>query len=204
MRLSHRLVALHAAGIVVLIMVVLSSVLWMSAAHNKLAEHSSEELVGAGINSLRQRTLTLVRDYSAWDEGYEALLADDRDWLYSNIGASVTEIGTFDMALLAVPGRDESFGWVAGSPRDGENGLLPEEILKPMLALLDQPGPATVASRTLIARFEGEPWIFAVSEVTPVEGPPAGVPAHLLPIQIHGVQLSGERLDQIGSNPAGR
>ena len=198
MQLSHRLVALHVAGIAILIVVVLSSLLWMSAAHNKLARNSSEDLVGAGINALRQRTLTLVRDYSAWDEGYAALLADDRDWLYSNIGASVTEIGTFDMALLYVSARHVSFGWVDGSPREGEGGLLPEAILAPVLAMLDRPGPPNVGSRTLIARFNGEPWIFAVSHVTPVEGPPAGVPAELLPIQIHGVQLSGERLAQIG------
>jgi signal transduction histidine kinase len=189
---------MHVTGIVVLILVVLSSVFWMSAAHNKLAKRSSEDLVAAGITSLRQRTLTLVKDYSAWDEGYAALLTGDREWLYSNIGASVVEIGTFDMALVDAANQDVYFGWAAESPPEGETGLLPDTILRPVLALLDQPGPSNVQTRTLIAEFQGSPWIFAVSHVTPVEGPPEGVPLEDLPIQVHGMRLSDERLEQIG------
>ena len=71
MRLSHRLVALHVAGVAILILVVLSSVVWVSAEHNKLALESSESMVRGGIASFRARLRTLVRDYSIWDEAYD-------------------------------------------------------------------------------------------------------------------------------------
>jgi signal transduction histidine kinase len=200
LRLSHRLVALHVGGIVLLILVVLSSVLWISAEHNKLAKNSSEDLVRAGINSIRSRTYTLVRDYSIWDEGYTAVLADDREWLFSNIGISVTDIGTFDLAVLDVPGRGPDVGWTHGSPPEGETGILPDDLRKSIVGLLDNPRPRSTDTRTLIAEFQGEPWIFAVSRVTPVSGIPDQADADALPRQIHGQQLSPERLAQIGAN----
>ena len=198
--LSHRLVALHVAGVALLILVVLSSVVWVSAEHNKLAKVSSENLVQAGVQSLRSRALTLVRDYSIWDEGYEGVLADDRAWLYRNIGVGVTEIGTFDLVLLDVPGDGPPFGWLSDSPEDGQIGVLPDDVLDPVLALLKDPGPGSVATRTLIAEFQGEPWIFAVSRVTPVAGLPEGAAIEDLPWQIHGQRLSQERVAQIGQN----
>ena len=51
-RLSHRLVAMHVAGVAILILVVLSSVIWVSAEHNRLALESSESMVRGGIANL--------------------------------------------------------------------------------------------------------------------------------------------------------
>ena len=53
------------------------------------------------------------------------MLADDRDWLYSNIGVGVTEIGTFDLVLLEVPGRGPPSGWRRGSPTRARPGCCP-------------------------------------------------------------------------------
>ncbi len=103
LRLSRRLVALHAGGIALLIAVVLSTALWISAQHNRLALDSSYQLVENEIGSVRASAFTLIKDYSLWDQGFASVLADDRDWLYSSIGSSVTELGTFDLAILARP-----------------------------------------------------------------------------------------------------
>ena len=73
MRLSHRLVAMHVAGVAILILVVLLSVVWVSAEHNKLALESSESMVRGGVASFRARVRTLVRDYSIWNEAYDAV-----------------------------------------------------------------------------------------------------------------------------------
>lgn len=202
LRLSHRLVALHAGGIALLIAVVLSTAFWMSAEQNRLAVRSSEELVRNAVTSLRTRVYTLVRDYSIWDEGYSAVLADDRAWLYSNIGSSVIEIGTFDVAIIAVPGSTP-FGWVSGSPPEGEVDILPAALLKPILELVEAAEKGTVATRTLIAEFDGSPWVFAIARMTPVDGAPSGVRPAELPRQIHGVRLTQERLSQIGQDILG-
>ena len=124
LRLSHRLVALHASGIALLIIVVLTTATWISSQQNHLAKEFSQRLVKNQIESDRAGAYGLVRDYSLWDEAFAAVRSDDRNWLYSNIGTSVTELGTFDLVVL-VPDARTNFGWVAGSPPDGVADILP-------------------------------------------------------------------------------
>ena len=200
LRLSHRLVAMHVGGIALLILVVLLSVVWISAEHNKLAKTSSQDLVASAIEAQRARAYTLVRDYSIWDEGYEAALAEDRDWLYTNIGVGVTETDTFDLVLIDVPGGGPPFGWLMDSPAEGESGLLPNKLLDSIRALLEQSEGGAVGTRSMIAEFEGEPWIFAVMRIRPVAGAPEDRSSDSLPRQIHGHRLSQERIEQIGES----
>jgi signal transduction histidine kinase len=76
---------------------------------------------------------------------------------------------------------------------------LPPDILNAILALLDGPG-GSYRTRTLIAEFNGEPWIFGVSRITPVDGIPEDIVPERLPRQIHGYKLTQDRLSQIGQN----
>jgi signal transduction histidine kinase len=197
--LSRWLVGLHVGGVTLLVLALLSSVLWISAEHNKLALESSENMVRAGIASFRSRLRTLVRDYSIWDEAYEAVVADDRDWLYSNIGNAAAEIGTLDM-IVFVPKSGTPFGWQHDSPEVGETDLLPPALLGTILAMLDTSAADDGQPPTLLASLDGLPWAFSAAHVTPVDGAPAGVSPADLPVQIHGLQLSDARLHQIGRN----
>jgi signal transduction histidine kinase len=198
-RLSHRLVTLHIGGILVLVFVVLSSVLWVSREHNHLAIESSQELVRSGVTAFRLRLRTLVRDYSVWDEAYEAIRAGDRKWLYSNIGNAAAEIGTLDLIEFVDPITHEGFGWRAGTPPESESGLLPPDLIDTILRLLDGDASDEGVAKTVLAKLDGEPWAFSVARVTPVNGPPAGVALDELPLQIHGLRLSDARLRLIGT-----
>ncbi len=200
MRLSHRLVALQIAGVVMLILVVLSSVLWISAEHNRLALESSENIVRRGVEAFRQRLRTLVKDYSIWDEAFDAVMQDDRDWLYSNIGNAAAEIGTLDMIVFLGP-EGEAYGWRVGSPRWGEPNPLPEPVTRAIVELLASKDDGAAPARTLLADLGGETWAFSVARVMPVSGVPMGMDTRDLPIQIHGMRLSGDRLSQIGADP---
>ena len=144
LRLSHGLVALHAGGIVALILVVLGTALWISREHNGLALKSSQRLIKNEIEAMRSSTYTLVRDYSLWNEGFAAVVEDDREWLFSSIGSSVTDLGTFDLAIL-VPDATTNFGWIAGSPPEGEVDILPPELLDAILGA--PPGEPTRTRR---------------------------------------------------------
>ncbi|MER2509262.1 MAG: ATP-binding protein [Amaricoccus sp.] len=197
--LSRRLVAFHVGGVALLLLVVLASVLWVSSEHNKLARVSSENLVSAGLTSLRTRALTLVRDYSIWDEGFDAVVENDRVWLYENIGVSVTDIRTFDLVTIDMPGHGPAYGWTENSPPEGETGLLPPDMLQALLALPDDGDVATTETRTRFGMLNGEPWYFAVSYVRPVEKFPSGASAKSLPRQIHGQRLSDD-LEQLREN----
>ena len=200
MRLSHRLVALHIAGVAILILVVLSSVVWISAEHNKLALESSESMVRGGIAAFRARLRTLVKDYSVWDEAYEAVIADDRDWLYRNIGNAAAEIGTLDLIAFVPRTGGGSFGWRSDTAEEGVADPLPRDVLASLMHMLDTVETDMGASGTMLAEFDGAPWAFSVARVTPVAGAPKGIDPADLPLQVHGQRLSAERLASIGRN----
>jgi signal transduction histidine kinase len=199
LRLSRRLVALHVCAVVLLIGVVLSTTLWIAAETNRLARESSERLVETGLNAFRSRLYTLVKDYSIWDEAYAAIGAGDRAWLYSNIGTAASEIGTMDMILFVEAPGAEPFGWVEGSPEEGELGLLPAATVSEVVGLLQEDGRPDPRYRTTMARVGDEVWAFAVARVRPLDQLPADAELGDLPVQIHGMRLPGPRLDQIGS-----
>ena len=86
-----------------------------------------------------------------------------------------------------------------GSPPNGEPDPLPAPLLETILRLLDDPTIADSA-RTLLAEFGGATWAFSAARVTPVDGLPPGVRLEELPVQVHGMRLSADRLQQIGQN----
>lgn len=198
LRHSHQLTALNIAGITAFVLVMLATVLWISNEHNRLARASSERMVQGGIASFRTKIETVVSDYSIWDEAHAAIVADDREWLYRNIGTGAAEIGALDIIVLVDPVSGAGFGWRAGSPVAGETGLLPDAIVEVALGLLDDPAAEGPAST--FALVGGEPWAIAVTTVRPVEGPPAGLRAGDMPRQIHGLRLGGRSLDGIAAN----
>jgi len=199
---SRRLAASHFASITLLIAVVVASILWVSARHNALAEESYERMVRGGLSALETRMAAVVRDYSIWEEAYQAIRDADYPWVYSSIGiaAASDEIGTVDLVVLTDPFRDTEYGWVRGSPERGEAGLLPSPLRETLLALLDGTDPAAAEARTTFARFDGGVWIFAVTRVLPPGGLPEGLTDAEAPRQIHGVRLAGEVLSGLGSH----
>ncbi len=196
--LSRKLAAIHASGIGLLVLVVIATTLWISSEHNTLARVASQELATSGVNSMRNRLATLVRDYSIWDGAYNALVRDDRAWLYRNIGNAATDIGTLDLIEFVYPPVGAPFGWREGSPREGETELLPRELLTRILRELDPWAFDGEASRTIVAEYEGEPWMFSLAAVRPVNGLPDGVTGQDLPRQIHGYRIDADRLADIG------
>ena len=200
LRLSHRLVALHIGGVALLILVVLGSVLWISAKHNELAAKSSARLVRGGLTAFRVKVETLVYDYSVWDEAYQALKQDDRTWLYSNIGTAATDIGTLDLIVFVRPETGQEFGWQVGSPPAGESGLLPAETLAAVLGLVAGAEPADGAKRSFFALLDGEPWALSAAQVRPLAGVSDGTPSDRLPRQIHGLRISPERLSELSES----
>jgi signal transduction histidine kinase len=198
--LSRKLAAIHVTGIGLLFLVVIATTFWISAEHNTLARRASEDLVGSGVKSLRTRLGSFARDYSIWDDAYDSLVIDDRDWIYRNIGNAASEIGTLDLIEFVYPPIGEPFGWQLGSPPEGEANLLPRDLLTRILRELDVPGKGDGRPDTIFANWKGDPWIFALALVRPVEGIPAGVSPEDLPRQIHGLRLSDQRLATIGSD----
>jgi signal transduction histidine kinase len=200
LRFSRYLARFHIGGIILLVLVVVSSVLWLSARHNELARESSERMVSGGISAFKVKMQTVVKDYSIWDEAYNAIRADDFGWLYSNIGTGAAEIGALDKIVIIDPLRNRNFGWRQGSPQEGESDLLPPELVATMVQLLVETGEEENAAQSAFELLGDEPWSFAITRVIPVGGLPDGVSLEDLPMQIHGLHMTRGVLDGIGAN----
>ena len=111
----------------------LSSVSGSLREHNLLALRSSESLVGGGLDAFRARAADPRRRLFGLGRGLQAAWTGDRDWLYSNIGNAAAEIGTLDLIDFVDPETGEVLRLAAGSPGDGEPGLLPPELLAPIV-----------------------------------------------------------------------
>jgi signal transduction histidine kinase len=200
LRLSRSLAFLHFGGIVALVLVVLVSVLWVSAQHNSLAKDSSQRLVESGFESLLLKIRTVVRDYSVWDEAYAAVDKFDPEWLYRNIGTGVTVMGTLDLIVIFDPMNGREVGWIESSPEQGEANLLSRDVVETVNGLInDARGTETVIGSAFIM-IEGEPWMIAAAHVQPFEGVPPGRVNETLPVQVHGLRVSEEILNQVGSS----
>jgi signal transduction histidine kinase len=200
-RLSRRLAAMHFLGVVSLVVVVMLSMLWVSAEHNALARENSVQLVDGAIRAFRAEGETLVKDYSAWTEAYEAVRADDRAWLYSNIGQSVTSLDTLDLTVLFNPATGAQVGWVDDSPREGEAGILPAEIVEKMRTSLDAANPVF----SMLTSLNGEIWALSATRITRIvddagKDKPVAEDAATAPTQIHGRILSQRTLDRMSRN----
>jgi signal transduction histidine kinase len=207
LRLSRRLAFMHVGGILGLILVVAATILYVSGEHNRLAHTSSVALVESGVEAFRSKMRTVVKDYSIWDEAYAAVQAEDLDWLYRNIGTGASEIGALDVIVVVDPARGRATGWRAGSPVEGEAGLVPAPVLATVLdelsrtvpieaiagAQIDQDGQRREAA-SLFAEVNGELWVFAATRIRPLAGFGADVDDASVPRQVHGLRVGGALL----------
>lgn len=204
LRFSRRLSAMHIAGIGGLILVVVASVLYISREHDRFAAASSERMVRGGIAAIHSKYEAVVRDYSVWDEAYEAILRSDDDWLYSNIGTGSAEIGALDLIVLHDPVTGLDRGWVEGSDVPGEPDLLPPGIMTTVLGLLAADGDRATAApfeaRSTFARMDGGTWIFSATRVRPVNISTPSRPEEELPVQIQGLRITDEVIGRIAAN----
>ena len=196
-RLSSRLSMMHLAASAVLVCVIVLGTFWLSVEHDRQAASGAGKMVDTKIASFEEQLRATNRDYSVWTEAYRAILGNDMDWLYSNIGTGAAEIGALDLIVLVPPGDVAPFGWRAGSPEGGETDLLPAELVEAMLAMLRGTSAAEKLVRSAYAFVDGDLWLLTVTRVTPIDGVPVGVADAAIPRQIQGVRIASQLLEDI-------
>ena len=196
-RFSRRLAVFHMISLLAMIVVVLSSVLWISFRHNDLAQNSARRMVTSAVAAFQQKMETVVRDYSIWDEALEAVAQRNVDWLHSSIGSAAADIGTLDLVVIAEPDDSWRIAWRAGSELEGEAWLLEPALRAGLMRMLDGTDPASHKVRTAFAEHDGSVWSFAITRIVPI-GEVASDEAY--PIQIHGLNMTSARLATLGAN----
>jgi signal transduction histidine kinase len=186
---SKRMILVHTVGILLLIISGLGTLLVTTKRFNDLQRDASQVMVETQISALRDKTETFVRDYSVWDEAFEAFRTDDVDWIYRNIGTAATDIGALDLIVMLDQKGGKTLRWVEGSAPDGSAAPVAPEVIDEILARRPS-DPADVEWTTSMVRMVGGvPWIFAATTVRPIEIAQGALTFADLPIQIHGVEI---------------
>ena len=69
-----------------------------------------------------------------------------------------------------------------------------------MRGLLTDGQPSQVPVRSAFLRLGDEVWALSITAVTPLAGRPEGLSIAELPLQIHGVRISEDRLHELGGS----
>lgn len=188
-----------AASVVLLLGSIAFALSWTAGQHDQLAERNTELMIESAVESLKDRTETLAFDYAFWDPYYEAVISNDDEWLYPNVGSGAIEGTAIEMIVQILPGHESNQGWDHLHEDEAPTpGLLDEEIAQRVNATLDAT-PST--SQDVFSYFEvidGQVWLLAVSRITPYEGISPDIPDIEIPRQVMGVRLSEEVLDRLG------
>ncbi len=186
-------------GVAMLAITVAAVVLWMAVRQNEVAAENTFRMVKGGIAERLDRLATTTLDYSLRDLAYDAILTDDEEWMYDNIGTVATGDGPMDMVVLIKPGDTGRFGWDKESDEAGRSSdMVDEAAIQSVLGLLDAQPPDGRAAVSTIARSGGEIWMLSAARVTPWDGVPEGAGDADLPRQVQGLLVGPELLGFIG------
>lgn len=188
-RLSTILTRVYLLTAATMVAAVTFGLLWISDRHNQLARNGALEMVTTKIDSFEQNQRDMNADNSIWTEAYDAILNEDIDWLYNNIGTAAM-IGTVDLVAFVPRHRAPLIGWMAETPPEGSGDLVPPRIVTDLLDRLGQTDPESKAVVSTYARFNGDYWLLSATRVINTEGVPEGVADEAIPRQIRGVRAS--------------
>jgi len=186
---SRRMILVHTVGIILLILSGLGTLLVATKRFDDLQRDASQVMVETQISALRDKTETFVRDYSVWDEAYDAFEAGDVEWIYRNIGTAATDIGALDLIVVLDQKSERVLRWVAGSDPDGSAAPVAPEVIEEILARRPTDPPDLEWKTSMVRQVDGVPWIFAATTVRPIEVAPGTLRFSDLPIQVHGIEI---------------
>lgn len=191
--LSRRLATTHVIALVALVSVVLASVFWMSAQHDRLAQAAARKMVQSGLETIGNKLESMVLDYSIWTEAHDAIHERDVDWLFTSIGSGAAVTGARDFILLTDPQSGFTIAWANGSPPGGEAGLIPEGVLGEVLGLVAPSQAGDGVARSTFSRIGDSVWAFSVTHVVETDGRAASGDG-AAPLQVHGLRIDGAML----------
>jgi signal transduction histidine kinase len=178
-------------GIVLLMAATMVATVWMARQQDIAARVASRQMVAGGLEAFVERTKVTLLDYAVWTDAYDNILAEDIDWIASNISDS----DTFDLVLVQRP-HDTALGWDAGEgPR---TDLLEPEAIATVNRLLDDLPVQMDSVAAAYVRSGDRLWYLAIARVVPQDEIPTDVTDAELPRLIIGFRVTTDLFRDLG------
>lgn len=186
-------------AVILLIGAVWFSATWIADQHDKTAKLNGEMMMDSSVESEVEQMVTLAKDYSYWDPYYEAVLANDVEWLYPNTGEGVYEDGSIELIAHIFPGHQRHQGWDYSNIGEAPTSdIVDDAVFAKINAALDE----TVSKReavTTVEMMNDEIWLFVGTWITPFNGVDVSIPDRQIPRQIMGKRLNDTFLAAVSS-----
>ena len=194
--ISGRITLNLIAGIAITVVTIVVAVFWMASRQDEQAAVSTETMVAGGVAAMQRRAEALANDYGWWDDAYQAFVNGDAEWLYTNVGSSVTETMVADLFAIISPEGEIVYGWDLDEDVEPADVLTPE-VIEAIRSLAEGMPVESLAARGAFIRVDNEPMVIGVSRIVPFISNPE-IDPKLLPLFVSGLRLTDERLGDLG------
>lgn len=186
------------AGIVITVVTVIVAIFWMAARQNEQAAHSTETMVIGGVEAMNRRVQSLANDYGWWQDFYDAYVAEDAEWMVTNIASSIEETEIADIMAVVSPAGAIDYGWVLAEDTAAED-ILTVEVIDGIKNLAEGMPVESLAARSSFIDTGSSIMLIAVSRVAPVYEEEKQIPAEL-PFFVVGITLTEDALLALGQS----
>ena len=201
--LTNRITALLIGAILITIVAVSSVIVWMSAEHNRISAEDSIVRIDGGLRSLETSLKLLAIDYSWWQEAYDNINARNDEWVYSNMGISVVdsataEVATVDLVYILSPAGAPIYGWVKDGGNASATDVLEPGVIADLREQLAQQPSDAPAAVIQFASVNDHLFLLSATRVMPTvfdEIDPA-----TLPTSVMGYRLDTARISDLGKS----
>ena len=199
LRVSRRIGRFLTIGVIIFALAAAAFAFWVTREHNRLAGTASEQMVRGGFSALDDTLKTVTMDFAIWPDAVEAMRADDRTWVWENIGISAAVTETTDLMMVQTADRSTAYGWSPGMDAEPSTELLAPEVIDLMNALLDE---VEIADRRAVSAYamSGDTrWLLSAARMVsddPAEDPTSDAE---IPRLIYGFELDTELVREIGA-----
>lgn len=178
------------------VIIVVGSMYFASQNANRIAAENSRTMILGGYNAEVSRLEDLVYDYSVWQIAHDKAGERDEEWLYENMGSSVT-FGLFDFMELYWPEDQTSMGWEAATDPEVNSGILDKECIAYAHQALNAVPVAEAGIVNFLAVQLGGVYLITASRFEPDDPADVTDPENL-PINFMGQRLNDDFIAQLG------
>jgi diguanylate cyclase (GGDEF)-like protein len=196
--LPTKIATIVAASIILVVITAAFSFVWMTRALDQSALEQSEAQVEIVRENLLSRINMMTLDYAKWDWAYDAVEAEDVEWLFGNIGSAAL-VGKVVQLVVIWDGKfEQPLGWLDDGTIEPRSNLVAEMTLVAAEHLLADATPGEFDSVEFFQWRGDELFVMGVSYFEPVENP-GRVPEadRLAGLLLMGTRIGAEAVSEI-------
>lgn len=109
--LSQLLRLLAFSAVLIVTATVLAAMLWLTDRFDDDAREKSHLMIESGLNAIVASNETVAHDYAFWTEAFNAVAANDIDWLDANLGSGAYVSATMHVLAIAGGALPDILAW---------------------------------------------------------------------------------------------